>query len=114
MPPALHLYSSPFLSLRANRISGLFCDWRRGFKDHDRGLNGAARVVGIEASVDLPPSGPQALALVALCCPAGDLAGTVDGTGRGVGVRLEVESPGGHGITQPFMAMVTRFGPSSK
>ena len=43
-------------------------------------------------------AGPQALALIALCCPAGDLAGTVDGTGRGVRVRLEVEPSGRLGI----------------
>jgi hypothetical protein len=41
-------------------------------EDHDRGLHGAARRVAIEVLVDLPPPCPQALALVALCCPAGE------------------------------------------
>ena len=53
-------------------------------KDDDCGLHRAARGVGIEVLVDLSPSGPQTLSLVALCCPTGDLAKTVDEVDRDV------------------------------
>jgi len=62
-------------------------------KDDNRGLHGAARGVGIEVLLDLSPLGPQTLSLLALCCPARDLARTVYRS-TVTSVRLEVEPPG--------------------
>jgi hypothetical protein len=53
-------------------------------KDDDCGLHRAARCICIEVLVDLSPSGPQTLSLVALCCPTGDLARTIDEVDRHV------------------------------
>ena len=48
--------------------------------------------------VDLSPLGPQTLALVAMRCPAADLARTMDEVNRHVRVRSEVEPPRRFGV----------------
>ncbi len=87
---------------------------RPRLKDHDRGLGRSKRRVGVEVLVYLAPPGPQARPFVAGCGAGPDQAGPVGQADLGVRVHLQVEPPGRLAVPQPFIAIVTRSGPSSK
>src|SRR2546426_2865286 len=67
-------------------------------EDDDRGPRRAASRVAIDVVPHLAPSAPEALALVALRRPPMDGARAIGKLDRGVGVRLQVEPPGGLGV----------------
>src|SRR5206468_11134057 len=71
---------------------------RARFEDDDRGPGRAASRVAIDVVPHLAPSAPEALVLLALRCPPMDGARAIGELDGSVGVRLQVEPPGGLGV----------------
>ncbi len=86
-----------------------------GLQDDDRRFPGAPRGPAPELflAVVLAPTRPQARPLFRCGRAAADGAASALQLDRGLRVCLEIQPPSGSGSPQPFIAMVTRLGPSS-